>query len=134
MEWEPILVDDVDNHPELPIVRADFEFAKGQQATEQVLRNHPDLTCLFAANDLSALGALSYLASQNINVPEQMALVGFDDILMASLVHPALTTVRQPVYDMGVTGARLLLDRIEHPANEVKRQVFDPVLVLRQSC
>jgi DNA-binding LacI/PurR family transcriptional regulator len=89
---------------------------------------------LFAANDLSALGALSYLASQNINVPEQMALVGFDDILMASLVHPALTTVRQPVYDMGVAGARLLLDRIEHPANEVKRQVFDPVLVLRQSC
>ena len=94
MGWEAILVDDVDNHPELPIVCANFEFAGGQQATEQILHNHPDVTCLFAANDLSALGALSYLGSQSISVPEQIAIVGFDDILMASLVHPALTTVR----------------------------------------
>ena len=132
--WESIAIDDVDNHPQLPIVRADFEFAKGQQATELLLQKHPHLTCIFAANDLSALGALSYLVSQGINVPEQIALVGFDDILMSSLVHPALTTVHQPVYEMGVAGARLLLERIENPECEVTRQVFDPVLTVRQSC
>src|SRR5258708_5552711 len=134
MGWETIAVEDVDKHPELPITRADLEFAGGQRAAQGLLQKHPDLTCLFAANDLSALGALSYLASQGIKVPEHIALVGFDDILMASLVHPALTTVRQPVYDMGVAGARLLLERIEHPESEVRRQVFDPVLVVRQSC
>ena len=80
------------------------------------------------------LGALAYLTAQEVSVPEQVAVVGFDDILMASLVHPQLTTMHQPVYDMGITGARLLIERIEHPESEVKRLVVGPVLVVRQSC
>jgi DNA-binding LacI/PurR family transcriptional regulator len=134
MGWEAILTDEIANHPELPIVPADYSFEKGREAAEILLHKHPDLTCIFAVNDLSALGALSYLAAQGIGVPEQVAIVGFDDILMASLVHPPLTTMHQPVYDMGVAGARLLIERVENPQSEVKRLVFDPVLVVRQSC
>lgn len=134
MGQEAILVDDVGKHPDLPIVPGDYSFERGREAVEILLRKHPDLTCIFAANDLSALGVLSYLASQGIGVPEQVAVVGFDDILMASLVHPPLTTIHQPVYDMGGAGAQLLIERIENPEGEVKRLVFDPVLVVRQSC
>jgi LacI family transcriptional regulator len=134
MGQEAILADEFEKHPELLIVAGDYSFERGREAAEILLQKHPDLTCIFAANDLSALGALSYLASQGISVPEQVAIVGFDDILMASLVHPPLTTMRQPVYDMGVAGARLVIERIESSENEVKRLVFDPVLVVRQSC
>ena len=134
MGLEAILADDIENHPELPIAPADYTFEKGREAAEILLTRHPDLSCIFAVNDLSALGALSFLAAKGISVPEQVAIVGFDDILMASLVHPPLTTMHQPVYDMGVTGARLLIERIEHAESEVKRLVVDPALVVRQSC
>lgn len=134
MGLEAIQANDIKNHPELPIASADYTFEKGREAAEMLLARYPDLTCIFAVNDLSALGALSYLAAQGISVPEQVAVVGFDDILMASLVHPPLTTMHQPVYDMGVTGARLLIERIEHPESEAKRLVVDPVLIVRQSC
>jgi LacI family transcriptional regulator len=109
-------------------------FEQGREATEQLLRRHPDLTCIFAVNDMTALGALAYLAAQGISVPETLAVIGFDDILMASLVHPPLTTMRQPVYDMGVAGARLLIERIKNAESNAQRLVFDPVLVVRQSC
>ena len=134
MGLEAIQASEVEQHPELPIATANYSFEEGREAAESLLKRHPDLTCIFAVNDLSALGTLAYLASQGISVPEQVAVVGFDDILMASLVHPQLTTMHQPVYDMGVTGARLLIERIEHPESEVKRLVVDPVLVVRQSC
>jgi DNA-binding LacI/PurR family transcriptional regulator len=134
MDWHSIPVDEINRHPELPLERANFLFEDAKQATERLLQRHPDLTCLFAANDLSALGALSYLSAQGMRVPDQIALVGFDDLLMASLVHPPLTTVRQPVYEMGTASARLLIERINNPEGEVKRLIFDPVLVTRQSC
>ncbi len=134
MGWEAILADELALHRELPIVQTDYSFEKGREATEQLLQEHPDLTCIFGVNDLTALGALSYLTAQGIAVPEKVAVVGFDDILMASLVHPPLTTMHQPVYDMGLAGARLLIERIKNAESETRRLVFDPMLVVRQSC
>lgn len=127
-------LEEVDLHEELPIVRADFLFEQGRLAAETLLRTHPDVTCLFAANDLSALGALRYLAEQRIAVPKQVAVIGFDDIFVSSLVHPTLTTIRQPMYDMGVEAARLLLQRLQHPEQPVEQRVFDLTLVVRESC
>jgi DNA-binding LacI/PurR family transcriptional regulator len=134
MGWEHISIEEVDQHPELPVVRADFQFETGKQAVARLIQQHPEITCIFAANDLSALGALTYLASQGIRVPLEIALVGFDDLLLASLVYPALTTVRQPVYEMGTAAAQLLLKQIEDPQCETRRVVFDPMLIVRQSC
>ncbi|HTK12094.1 MAG TPA: LacI family DNA-binding transcriptional regulator [Ktedonobacteraceae bacterium] len=134
MGWNDISVDEAEMHPELPIVAANYSFELGREAAQLLLQKYPAVTCIFAANDLSALGALSYLTARGISVPDDMAVVGFDDILMASLVHPPLTTIRQPVYDMGQAGARLLLERIERPESEIRRLVFDPALVVRQSC
>lgn len=118
----------------MPIAQTDYSFERGREATEQLLQKHPDLTCIFAVNDMTALGALAYLAAQGISVPEGLAVIDFDDILLASLVHPPLTTMHQPVYDMGVAGAHLLIERIRGGESDVQRLVFDPVLVVRQSC
>ncbi|EFH79968.1 LacI family DNA-binding transcriptional regulator [Ktedonobacter racemifer] len=134
MGWEALLGDELEKHPELPIAQTDYSFEKGREATEQLLREHPDLTCIFAVNDMTALGALAYLTAQRISVPDTVAVIGFDDVLMASLVHPPLTTMRQPVYDMGAAGARFLIERLKNAESEVQRLVFDPVLVVRQSC
>jgi DNA-binding LacI/PurR family transcriptional regulator len=127
-------LDEVDQHEELPIARADFLFEQGRLATETLLRAHPEVTCLFAANDLSALGALRYLAQQGIAVPGQVAVIGFDDIFVSSLVHPTLTTIRQPTYDIGIEAARLLLQRLRHPDQPIEQRVFDLTLVIRESC
>jgi LacI family transcriptional regulator len=131
---QDIAVEDVDQQVELPIVRADFLFEGGRVAAETLLCAHPEITCIFAANDLSALGVLQYLAQQKIAVPEQVAVIGFDDIFISSLVHPTLTTVHQPIYEIGVTAACLLMEHIRHPGSPMKQHVFDVSLIVRESC
>jgi LacI family transcriptional regulator len=129
-----VAVDEVEHHPELPVVRADYSFEQGQQATEELLRNHPDVTCIFAANDLSALGALSYLTAHGISVPADIAIIGFDDILMATLVHPTLTTMHQPTYEMGTLAARILLQQIASSEQKPVQHILEPTLIVRQTC
>ncbi|GHO62173.1 LacI family transcriptional regulator [Ktedonobacter sp. SOSP1-52] len=136
MNWQHIEIDTIDRHPQLPIAQADFRFDKGISATEALLQRHPKLTCIFAANDLSALGALHYLAEHKIAVPEEVAVIGFDDIPTASLVHPPLTTIHQPIYEMGAASARLLLERIQgvKPLELPEPQIFELTLIKRKSC
>ncbi len=144
MGWKRFNLEEIENHSRLPIICADYDFDKGRDATKILLDKHPRLTCLFAANDTSALGALYYLSSQRKRVPDDIAIIGFDDIQMASLVHPSLTTIKQPVDEIGEVGAQLLLERIEErieciknpgiKPNPAKQITFSPVLVPRESC
>ncbi|EFH84016.1 LacI family DNA-binding transcriptional regulator [Ktedonobacter racemifer] len=136
MNWQHLAIDTIDRHSQLPIAQADFRFDKGISATEALLQRHPELTCIFAANDLSALGALHYLAEHKIAVPEEVAVIGFDDIPTASLVHPPLTTIHQPIYEMGAASARLLLERIQgvKPLEQPEPQIFELTLIKRKSC
>jgi LacI family transcriptional regulator len=84
----------------------------GYEATEELLRLSPRPTAIFAANDLMAIGALQALREANVAVPGQMALVGFDDIPAASLVHPALTTIAQFPHPLGKAAAEMLFERL----------------------
>jgi LacI family transcriptional regulator len=97
--------------PEL-VVQGDFLISGGAACAEQLatLRDRP--TAIFAASDDMALGALGALAEVGLRVPEDIALVGFDDTTPASFTRPALTTVRQPFYEMGKRAATLLLDAV----------------------
>jgi DNA-binding LacI/PurR family transcriptional regulator len=88
---------------------------------------------VFAANDLMAAGALGVLQRAGRRVPDDVALVGFDDSEPARSCRPQLTTIRQPVEDMGAEMARLLLAHIENPATPPRSVVFDPTLVVRES-
>lgn len=108
----------------------------GRRATEELLalpkRKRPD--AVFAANDLVALGALQALTLAGVKVPDDMAIVGYDDIDFASSAAIPLTSVRQPALEMGRTAAAMLLEAIADPQTaKVRHVTLKPELVVRRS-
>ncbi|HYO87020.1 MAG TPA: LacI family DNA-binding transcriptional regulator [Candidatus Limnocylindrales bacterium] len=91
-------------------------------------------TAIFAANDLSALGAIDAIRARGLRIPEDISLLGFDDIPHAQIAYPKLTTVRQPLAQMGRVAARLLLDQIQQPERPPRRVTLATELVIRDSC
>jgi DNA-binding LacI/PurR family transcriptional regulator len=91
----------------------DFSVAGGERAMRRLLEQRPTLDGVFAANDLMAVGAMQVLAGTGRSVPDDVAVVGFDDVPVATALRPALTTVRQPLVRMGEEMARVLLDALE---------------------
>ncbi|MFG2820552.1 LacI family DNA-binding transcriptional regulator [Kitasatospora sp. NPDC048365] len=120
-------------HPFTPAVEADFTHAGGERAMARLLAEEPDLDGVFAANDLMARGALAVLAEHGRRVPEDVAVVGFDDSSAALSGRPWLTTVRQPVERMAEEMTRILLTRLADPAARPTCVIFEPELVVRQS-
>lgn len=94
------------------IVYGDFSEASGMVAMRALLAVHPDVDAVFAASDPMALGVLRVLRESGRRVPEDVAVVGFDDSVLARQTQPTLTSVHQPVDEMGRTMARLLYDKI----------------------
>ncbi|WP_405757229.1 LacI family transcriptional regulator [Streptomyces sp. NBC_01420] len=93
----------------LPPEEGDFSEADGAAAMARLLEAHPDLDGVFAANDNMAAGALRALRAAGRPVPEDVAVVGFDDLAVARIADPALTTIRQPIRDLGREMARMLV-------------------------
>ncbi|MER6677514.1 LacI family DNA-binding transcriptional regulator [Streptomyces sp. NPDC000983] len=93
----------------LPPEEGDFTEASGAAAMTRLLEKHPDLDGVFAANDNMAVGALRALRAAGRAVPEQVAVVGFDDLAVAQIADPALTTIHQPIRDLGREMARMLV-------------------------
>lgn len=90
----------------------------GYQATRTLLRRSQSFTALFCFNDASAIGAITALHEAGLRVPRRVSVVGFDDIPGAATIHPGLTTVRQPLYEMGQTAAGNLLQLIRNGLHE----------------
>jgi len=107
----------------------------GYDVTRQLLASGKRFTALFAFNDISAIGAISMLRQAGLRVPEDVSVVGFDDIQSAGFQNPALTTVRQPLREMGVLAAETLLRRIAAPRDKPypKTITVEPELVVRAS-
>ena len=120
-------------HAYVPGAVDDFTFAGGEAATERLLSEAPDIDGLFAASDLMAQGALHVLRTHARRVPDDVAVVGFDDSSVAIQTRPHLTTVRQPAEEMAATMSDLLTERIERPGDPPRSVIFDPVLVERDS-
>ena len=114
------------------IIEGDFTEAGGYLAMKQLLPRQPD--AVFAASDATATGALRALHEANVRVPEDIALVGFDDMPFAAHTDPPLTTVRQPTHRMGAIATETLIDMIEHPDSRPRRIVLPTELVVRASC
>jgi DNA-binding LacI/PurR family transcriptional regulator len=114
------------------IVEGDFSEASGRSAMRRLLAYQPD--AVFAASDRMAAGALSELRSAGLRVPEDVALVGFDDSVFARDLEPPLTTVRQRPAQLGGAAVNLLLDLIGDPKGTVRRVVLPIELVVRSSC
>lgn len=94
---------------EVPVAYGDFSAASGTHAAQWLLRRSPGLDAVFAASDLMAAGALQALRRAGRRVPDDVAVIGFDDAAVARRTTPSLTTVRQPVEELGAVAARLLL-------------------------
>jgi LacI family transcriptional regulator len=88
---------------------------------------------LFAYNDNSAIGAISAIHECGLRVPDDISVVGFDDIQAAAYSNPSLTTVRQPLLKMGEIAARTLIDHIENPGRACSEILIEPELVVRKS-
>ena len=112
----------------------DWGLDSGRRAAERLLESSPKLTAIFAQSDLLALGAIAALRARGMRVPEDVSVVGFDDIPVSSVFDPPLTTVRQPMREVGELAARLIGDRAAS-SRKVKgtRHVLRAPLVIRGS-
>lgn len=116
------------------ILRGDFHPCSGQQAMEAFLRLPEPPSAVFACNDLMAIGAVHAATTAGLRVPGDLAIVGFDDIELASYTAPPLTTIAQPKKEMGQAAVQLLLDRIENRTIPARSRSFETNLVTRESC
>jgi DNA-binding LacI/PurR family transcriptional regulator len=106
----------------------------GYLPMKEMLSRTRDFTALFCFNDISAIGAIRAIQDAGLRVPEDISVVGFDDIISAAFYRPSLTTIRQPLRDMGTAGAELLLKRIAHPDTPYPDEiVMQPELIVRES-
>lgn len=109
--------------------------AAGRRAAGEIADVSPERrpTAVFCANDLVALGVLQELTRRRLRVPEDIAVVGYDDIEFAAAAAVPLSSVRQPREELGRTAAALLLEEVQDPAHEHRHVIFDPELIARES-
>jgi DNA-binding LacI/PurR family transcriptional regulator len=107
----------------------------GYFAAQRLLASDAPFTALFAFNDVSAIGAIRALREAGLRVPQDVSVVGFDDVQSAAFQNPGLTTVRQPLRTMGMLAAETVVRKIADPAGHLpaKQLVIDPELVVRES-
>lgn len=116
------------------VEQGDFTEDGGERAARLLLDRHPDLDGLFVASDLMAVGALRVLAELGRRVPEDVALVGYDDLGVAERTSPPLTTVSNPISEMATRATKLLVEALESTTTPTPmRLIFTPTLVRRGS-
>jgi len=111
----------------------DLDEESGQREARALLALPQPPTAIFCVNDRTAFGVMAAVTAQGLRAPHDISIVGFDDIPLAGLVAPALTTVRQPAQELGRLAATFLLERIAHPDAPHQRSVLSCELVARQS-
>ncbi len=118
--------------PEL-VVQTTFSLAECRQAVTKIMAARPAPTALFCSNDLLAVGAMAGLKALGLRTPADVSVVGFDDTSMSAHVSPALTTVRQPLYDMGLRSAALLIDMLEGNLKTPVYELLPLRMIVRES-
>jgi LacI family transcriptional regulator len=115
------------------VLKGDFQYQSGYQAARALLSMDGPPTAIFACNDLMAIGAISAIVEMDRRVPEDLSVVGFDDVHLASFANPPLTTIVQPKYEMGALAATMLLERLDEPDLPPRRRLLDTRLFVRRS-
>ena len=115
-------------------IPGNFEYQSGERGVQLLLSRHPDLTAVYAANDDMAFGVIKGLHRAGRRVPNDVSVIGFDNISYTTLVAPELTTIAQPVMEIGQRVIDLLLKQINDPASAPEVVVLEPTLIERESC
>ncbi len=105
----------------------------GAAEAERLLTSHPDITAIFATTDMLAIGAMQTAHRLGIAIPDELSILGYDGVMESAITFPALTTVRQPIQEMGELSARTLLTHIRHPNAPTQQIVLENSLILRAS-
>jgi LacI family transcriptional regulator len=119
--------------PEPAVYRGAFTIESGREMARRAMASDPVPTALFAANNFIAIGTQHALVELGLRVPEDVALVAFDDLPEAMVTFPFLTVIAQPAYDIGTKSVAVLLDRIAHPDRPAREVVLPNRLVIRRS-
>jgi DNA-binding LacI/PurR family transcriptional regulator len=120
---------------ELTVLHNENTFAGGYAMTMELLRRRPETTAIFASSDVLAFGVLRAMIEAGRKVPEDISVLGFDDIELAGVVHPPLTTIHQPKYELGRAAAEILLAyEGDKATRSVEHRVLGVKLVERESC
>ena len=114
------------------IVAGDGGVIGGIKAVSQLMALPEDPSAIFCFNDMTAIGVLNALQKQGYQVPRDCSVVGFDDLDIAAYYHPSLTTVRQPIYQLGYEAVEMLLNLIQGD-DEVSSVILKPELIVRDS-
>lgn len=121
-----------ENGVELNMVDCDYTFQNGLRAAEELLEKYPDVDGIVASNDMVAISIYKVLKKNNISVPEQVQLIGYDDIEIASIMTPELTTIKQSVKTIGKKAAQLIIFDREKETEE-NNYIFPVKLVVRET-
>ena len=131
--YRTILVEAGLDHNPAWMRRCSSDVEGGRESAIDLLSDHPELTGLLCYNDLVAVGALQAAVDLGRHVPADLCIVGFDDIPLAALITPSLTTCRGPRYDLGVEATAMLFDRIQGGMGARSEIVLQPELIIRAS-
>ncbi|WP_295760140.1 LacI family DNA-binding transcriptional regulator [Undibacterium sp.] len=115
------------------LAHSDFTSQGGFTAFQQLLALERRPSAIFASNDLMAIGGLCAAHQAGMKIPEQLSVIGYDDIALASFSTPPLTTIAQPKYEIGVLTAQVMVQRIRNAASDLQREKLETKLMIRQS-
>jgi DNA-binding LacI/PurR family transcriptional regulator len=115
------------------IVEGDFTIESGEHCMHKLLERNPEIDGIFAVCDAAAFGAMKVLKEKGIKIPAEISVAGFTNEPMAALVEPALTTVKQPIYEIGESAAKLLFAQFEDPDLPAELCVLETTIVIRNS-
>jgi LacI family transcriptional regulator len=119
--------------PEL-IYEGTFFQPDGFAGAEALLNLAVPPTAIFASNDVMAMGVMDAVRNRGLRVPDDVSIIGFDDIPQAELIRPALTTINQPLEKMGRVATQMLLDLLRQPEKKANRIELPTQLIIRDSC
>lgn len=115
------------------VIKTGMTIDDGRRAAEQLTRANTSFDALFAFTDTLAIGAMNYLREQGISIPEEVAIASFSGTILSTIVYPQLTTVEQPLEEMGEAAARLMLEKINDPSAANRTIVLDAKIRVRGS-
>ncbi len=123
----------ISNYNEDDTVEEGFEFLAGADLANLFVSKNIDATAVLAVNDMVAFGFIQTARSLNISVPDDVSVVGFDDISFSKILSPALTTVKSPLETIGTLAGNILIERFNNPGSEVASVDVTPSLIVRDS-
>ena len=125
-------LNDIEYNPSR-FIEGDFTFESGYSAAEKIIKKFPDVTAIFAFNDEMAIGVIRYLKENDIRVPEDISVVGFDGIELGKYIDPSLTTIKQSGYHLGLKSIEILNKIINEKQVEDNKVFIPHKLVVRES-